>query len=205
MKRSISIVLVLAFIIGLIPVVAKAKLVACVGDSITYGYGLTNLASNSYPAQLARMLQQFDNQWETQNFGVSGATLLRNTNMPYVVQNAYNRALSSEPEVVIIMLGGNDSARATSSQIEQYFIPDYLALIDAFAQLPSQPKIFVCNPPPIFGGGYGSNNMIRDVIIPLIQQLPTYRAVEVIDMYTPLEESGHLFPDYLHPIQKERR
>jgi len=29
--------------------------------------------------------------------------------------------------------------------------------------------------------------------------LPTYRAVEVIDLYTPLEESGHLFPDYLHP------
>ena len=199
MKRIISIVLVLAFIIGLFPGVARARMVACVGDSITYGYGISNLSSNSYPAQLARMLLQFDRKWETQNFGVSGATLRRTGNMPYVVQNAYNRALSSEPEVVIIMLGSNDSARATSSQIEQYFISDYLALIDAFAQIPSQPKIFVCNPPPIFGGGYGSNNMIRNVIIPLIQQLPTYRAVEVIDMYTPLEESGHLFPDYLHP------
>jgi len=153
MKKTISLVLFLAFIIGLIPGVAKAKLVACVGDSITYGLGIPNRNDNSYPAQLAGMLQQFDNQWETQNFGVSSTTLLRNTNMPYVVQSAYNRALASEPDVVIIQLGSNDSARATSSQIEQDFIPDYLALIDAFAQLPSQPKIFICNPPPIFGGG----------------------------------------------------
>jgi lysophospholipase L1-like esterase len=65
------VILVLAFIIGLTPGVAKAKLVACVGDSITYGWGISNLKDNSYPAQLAKMLQQFDSQWETQNFGVS--------------------------------------------------------------------------------------------------------------------------------------
>ena len=153
MKKTISLVLVLAFIIGLIPGVAKAKLVACVGDSITYGWGIPDRNHNCYPAQLATILQSVDSEWETQNFGVSGATLLRNTNKPYVVQNAYNSALASEPYVVIIMLGTNDSARATNSAIEQDFIPDYLALIDAFAQLPSQPKIFICNPPPIFGGG----------------------------------------------------
>ncbi len=198
-KTKMLAILVLAFIIGVIPSVAKAKLVACVGDSITYGLGISNRASNCYPAQLATILQSFDSEWETQNFGVSSTTLLRNTNKPYVVENAYNSALASEPDVVIIQLGSNDSARATSSQIEQDFSPDYLALIDAFAQLPSKPKIFICNPPPIFGGGYGSNTTLRDVIIPLIQQLPTYRAVEVIDLYTPLEELGHLFPDYLHP------
>jgi len=191
--------LVLTLIIGLIPDVAKAKLVACVGDSITYGGGIPNRNDNSYPAQLARMLQQFDNEWETQNFGHRGATLLRNKSDSYVKKNAYNNALASDPDVVIIMLGTNDSARASISEIEQRFIPDYLALIDAFAQLPSQPRIFVCYPPPIFGGNHGNDNTIRNVIIPLIEQLPTYRTVEVIDMYTPLEESGHLFPDQLHP------
>ncbi|MHC4071571.1 MAG: GDSL-type esterase/lipase family protein [Planctomycetota bacterium] len=202
MKKKITVVLVSALIIGLISGAANAKLVACVGDSITYGWGIPNRNDNSYPAQLVSMLQQFDNEWETQNFGHSGATLLSNTNLPYVSQNAYNRALASEPDVVVIQLGSNDTARATILQIEQNFIPDYLALIDAFAQLPSQPRIFVCNPPPIFGGGYGSNATLRDLIIPLIEQLPTYRAVEVIDLYTPLEESGHLFPDNLHPNTK---
>ena len=199
MKKTTLIVSVFAFIIGLTSGVANAKLVACVGDSVTYGYGLANRASNSYPAQLATILQSSDSEWETQNFGVSGATLLRNTNKPYVAQSAYNRALESEPDVVVIQLGGNDTARATILQIEQNYISDYLALIDAFAQLVSQPKIFVCYPPPAFGGSYGSNETLRDVIIPLIEQLPTYRDVEIIDMHTPMEDLGHLFPDFLHP------
>jgi len=202
MKKKISIVLVLTFVIGLFPGVAMAKLVACVGDSITYGYGIFNPNDNSYPAQLAGilpMLQGFDSEWETQNFGHSGATLLSNKGASYITKTAYTRALESEPDVVVIMLGSNDSARASISEIEQRFISDYLELIDAFAQLPSQPRIFVCYPPPIFGGSYGSDTMITDVIIPLIQQLPMHREVEVIDMYTPLEECGHLFPDNLHP------
>ena len=199
MKKRTSIVWVLVFITGLIPGVAKAKLVACVGDSITDGWGITNQAANSYPAQLAVILRCFDGEWETQNFGHSGATLLRNKGASYVAQNVYDRALASEPDVVIIMLGSNDSARASISEIERNFTPDYLALIDAFAQLPSQPEIFVCYPPPIFGGGYGNNNTIRDVIIPLIEQLPTYGTVEVIDLNAPLAEARHLFPDNLHP------
>ena len=172
MKKKISIILVLAFTIGLIPGVALARLVACVGDSITYGTGISNRNYNSYPAQLAGFLQEVDNKWETQNFGVSGATLLKKTNKPYVEESLYKRALASEPEVVIVQLGSNDSAHVSISQIEQDFIPDYLALIDAFEQLRSHPKIFVCCPPPIFGGNYGNNNTIKDVIIPLVQQLP---------------------------------
>ena len=140
MKKTISIVLVSACIIGVIPGAATAKLVACVGDSITWGDGIPDQSYNSYPAQLARILQEVDNKWETQNFGVSGATLMRNGRKPYVVQLPFIRALASEPEVVVIMLGTNDCVAARST-IERHFIPDYLALIDAFAELPSHPKI----------------------------------------------------------------
>ena len=93
MKKAISLVLILALVFGLTVNLANAKLVACVGDSITYGSGISNRDYNSYPAQLNRMLQKFDNQWQTQNFGVSGATLLRNADKPYVQQSAYNQAL----------------------------------------------------------------------------------------------------------------
>jgi len=57
MKKKISIVLVLVLFIGLIPGVANAKLVACVGDSITYGTGISNRNDNSYPVQLADILR----------------------------------------------------------------------------------------------------------------------------------------------------
>ena len=199
MKKKISIVLVLAFIIGLIPGVAKAKLVACVGASITYGYGLPNRASNCYPAQLARILQEVDNEWETQNFGVSGATLLRKCNYPYVVQGAYNSALASEPDVVVIHLGGNDSA-SNNWVHKDDFIPDYLELIDSFAQLPSHPKIFICYLTPR-SSPYPDmrNSVIRNEIDPLISQLPTYRDVQLIDLYTAMKDSPNLYqPDGVH-------
>ncbi len=70
-------------------VCGAAKLVACVGDSITYGSGIANPAQDRYPAQLQRILQQYDPAWKVQNFGVSGATLLSKGDLPYVHQTAY--------------------------------------------------------------------------------------------------------------------
>jgi len=109
MKKKITLILILILVLSLTVDVANAKLVACVGDSITYGSGISNRDNNSFPAQLGRMLQKFDNQWQTQNFGVSGATLLRNADKPYVQQSAYNQALAARPDAVIIKLGTNDS------------------------------------------------------------------------------------------------
>ena len=142
MKKSTSIVLALAFIIGLIPDVANAKLVACVGDSITYGTGLSNRNYNSYPAQLARILQGFDSEWETRNFGVNGTCVLRKGSMPYITQSTFHDVLASEPDVVVIQLGVNDSV-PNNWRYKDDFIPDFLVLIDAFAQLPTQPKIYI--------------------------------------------------------------
>jgi len=62
----------------------QAEKIACVGDSITYGAGIPNRMTGSYPAQLHQMLQPYDDQWEVRNFGVSGATLLRRGDLPYV-------------------------------------------------------------------------------------------------------------------------
>ena len=47
--------------------------VACIGNSITYGYGLDNPDKESYPARLQEML---GNNYDVKNFGKSGATLL---------------------------------------------------------------------------------------------------------------------------------
>src|SRR4051812_1868247 len=54
--------------------------VACVGDSITFGYGIKDRDHNSYPAQLGVML---GNKWEVRNFGVNGVTALRKGTRPY--------------------------------------------------------------------------------------------------------------------------
>jgi lysophospholipase L1-like esterase len=199
MKKTISLVLVLAFVFGLTADMAYAKLVACVGDSITYGSGISNRNYNSFPAQLGRMLQKFDNQWQVQNFGVSGATLLRNADKPYVRQSAYNQALAAEPDAVIIKLGTNDS-KPNNWIHKDDFVSDYSSLIDAFAELPSKPKIWICYPVPAFNDNFGiSNAVIKDEIIPLVSRIADLKGVEIIDLYTALSDASALFPDGIHP------
>lgn len=77
---------------------------ACVGDSITQGDGLA--ADDSYPSQLQALLGE---EWKVGNFGVSGRTLLKKGDHPYWTESAYQKALEFEPDVVIIMLGTNDT------------------------------------------------------------------------------------------------
>ena len=57
--------------------------VACVGNSITYGYTLPNPATDSYPSQLQQLL---GDTYEVGNFGKSGATLLNKGHRPYMQQ-----------------------------------------------------------------------------------------------------------------------
>jgi len=199
MKKTILLVLSVAIVLGLTVNIADAKLVACVGDSITYGSGISNRDYNSYPAQLDRILQKFDNQWQVQNFGVSGATLLRNADKPYVQQSAYNQVLAANPDAIIIKLGTNDS-KPHNWVLKDDFVSDYSFLIDAFAELPSKPKIWICYPVPAFNDNFGiSNAVIKDEIIPLVSQIAELKGVEIIDLYTALSDTSALFPDGIHP------
>ena len=197
MKTSLTVVAVLSMLF--VPGVAQAKLVACVGDSITYGSGIPNASIDSYPAQLERMLQQFDVQWQATNFGVSGATLLRRGDKPYNGLSAYQSALNSEPDIVVIMLGTND----TKSQNWAYkddFIDDYVRLIDSFSQLPKTPEIWICKPVPVFQENFGIRDPILiEELIPLIDQIVEQTDVHLIDMYAAMQGVGHLYADGVHP------
>ena len=199
MRKFISYSLALVFAVSLSANVAEAKLVACIGDSITYGSGISDRANDSYPAQLGRMLQEFDPQWETQNFGVSGATLLRKGDKPYVQQSAYSQALSAQPDVVVIKLGTNDSKPYNWVYKDEY-VADYLYLIDRFAELPSAPEIWICKPVPAFNSNFSiSGPVIENEILPLIDEIAQQRDVRVIDLFTALSGAAGLFPDGIHP------
>ncbi|MEN6426837.1 MAG: GDSL-type esterase/lipase family protein [Phycisphaerales bacterium] len=191
---------VLAVLVGCgLAACAQAKRVACVGDSITYGSGIADRMNDGYPAQLQRILRQFDPAWEVLNFGVSGATLLRRGDKPYINQSAYNDARACNPDIVIIKLGTNDS-KPQNWQYKGEFVADYSNLIDAFRVLPSKPVVWICKPVPAFAVNFTIRpDVIRDEILPLIDQISQEKTAPVIDLYTALLNYGSLFPDAIHP------
>ena len=80
--------------------------VACVGNSITYGAGISNREKNAYPAQLQYYL---GDGYEVRNFGSNGATAQSDGDYPYVHTRAYGKSKNFLPDIVLIKLGTNDT------------------------------------------------------------------------------------------------
>ncbi|UCF17912.1 MAG: SGNH/GDSL hydrolase family protein [Phycisphaerales bacterium] len=170
--------------------------VACVGDSITFSSGIKFRTRDNYPAQLGRMLGK---KWQVRNFGVSGATLLKNGDKPYWEQQALGDALAYNPHVVIIKLGTNDT-KPQNWKFKDEFILDYADMIKQFRNLPAKPRIWICNPVPAYPERWGiSDARIRNEVIPLVGKVGRKLVVPVIDLYEPLSEKPGLFPDLIHP------
>ena len=193
---------------SLVSTLASPLRVACVGDSITWGSGISNREHNSYPAQLAGML---GTNWEVRNFGVNATTLLHQGDLPYVKQPAYPQALAFKPDGVVIDFGANDSKHPGDGSLDadkavnnwQYktnFIHDYKEMIAAFRRANPEASVFICLPTPDYPGRWGINDKtIREEMIPLIRDVARESGVTVIDLYTPLSNRKELFPDTVHP------
>jgi acyl-CoA thioesterase I len=182
--------------------------VACVGDSITYGYGLKDRAHDSYPAWLGRWL---GGDYDVRNFGVNGATLLHKGDIPYFKQKAYAGALAFKPNIVVVMLGTNDSKHRGPGSLDaekainnwQYkadYVPDYKELIAAFRRANPSVTIYVCLPTRCFPGRWGINNKtIHDEIIPMVRKVAKAEHTKIIDLYHSLPNKKYLLPDTVHP------
>jgi acyl-CoA thioesterase-1 len=193
MKKTILLVLVPVFIISPIPCVVEAKLVACVGDSNTKGRGLSDPINECYPAQLEGLLRQFDPHWETRNFGVNGASVSRQGDIPYIDTAEYAEALASNPDVVILCFSV-DAWLFNSGLTEESYVSAYISLIDTFATLPSEPKIWICYPLKVFAVPHkSSDEIIKNQIIPLITQIASEKELPIIDFYTAFENFSDFF------------
>jgi len=182
--------------------------VACVGDNITYGAGLHDRNNTSYPACLGRLL---GTGYDVSNFGVSGATMLHKGDLPYIKQKAHDKALAFKPDILVIMLGTNDSKHpgpgsldtanvANNWQYKSEFLPNYEALIAEFRAVNPAVKIYACDPPPAFPGRWGINNTtIHSEVIPLVHQVAADEKVNEINVYDAFASHSDMFPDTVHP------
>lgn len=173
--------------------------VACVGNSVTYGYGLKDPATQSYPTQLQALL---GSGYEVGNFGHSGATLLSKGHRPYIKEPEYQKALDFQADLVVIHLGLNDTDPRNWPDYGDEFLPDYCALIDAFREANPNVKIWICRMTPIFHRHPRFQSGTRDWhadIQQVIEKVAESAGVGLIDLHEPLYNHPELFPDALHP------
>lgn len=199
MKKHIILFLMMSIISS--PVISQEKIkVACIGNSVTYGYCHENPAVTSYPSQLAAML---GDDYEVGNFGKSGATLLRKGHRPYNEQEEYKKALLFAPDIAIIHLGLNDTDPRNWKYYKKEFISDYIALIEAIEKTNPDVEIYICRMTPIFHWHHRFLKGTRDwywEIQETIENIAVNIAeVKLIDLQELLYHRPDLMPDALHP------
>lgn len=202
MKKHLYTYLLLCCLCGIYPAYAQKKIkVAAIGDSVTEGFGLQNPDSASYPAVLQRLLGE---AYQVENFGHSGATLLRRGYNPYAETQKFHQAIAAQADIAVIHLGLNDTDPRNFPHYRDQFVSDYLWLIDTLRAHNPTLKIHVCKMSPIFTGHprfssstFGWYHQIQE----MIAQVAAARQLPVIDFYGELHNRPDLFTDAptLHP------
>ena len=173
--------------------------VACIGNSITDGFGIDMRTKYGYPAQLQSILG--DGYW-VKNFGVSSRTMLNKGDYPYMNELAWRDALAFKPDIVIIKLGTNDS-KPENWQYGEEFKKDLQQMITILRNN-GKPKIFLCTPIPAFKPTWNINDkVITDEIIPIQQKVAKQYGLQVIDLHTLMANDGDkVIGDGIHPDDK---
>ena len=150
MKKLI--LMLLLFAASLAGAAEKTK-VACIGDSITYGHGLADRANESYPAQLQKLLDEFEpGKYEVRNFGNSGRGIYLDSmrgseKRGFRYMPEHKAALEWKPDIVICNLGINDCGEYikeyTGGRERGQFKREYLKLLMDYRRANDEAKIFI--------------------------------------------------------------
>jgi len=177
---------------------ATDKKVACVGNSITYGYGLSSPYYESYPTQLDTLL---GTGYGVSNFGVSGKTMIKAVNDAYWTQSAFTSARAYLPDLVVIELGTNDSKDYIWPYYKQNFKADYAAMVDTFRVLSSNPDVWVTLQPPANNPSWNMYDTTIDrQVNPAILDVAKQKGLSVIDLHTAMKGHGEwMQDDSVHP------
>lgn len=190
----------ICFLLGSMMMTAAGKVkVACVGNSITYGAGITNPVRDGYPGLLSQMLGE---GYDVRNYGVSGRTLLLKGDRPWTNEPEYQAALAFCPDIVTIKLGTNDT-KPFNWVYASEFPADLEKLVRSFQALPSHPKVILCYPVPAYRLDWGINDsIIKNGVLPYIDEVAAKTGAEVLDLYTPFTGKPELFVDQIHPNEQ---
>ena len=179
--------------------------VACVGDSVTYGFGIPRRSVSCYPAALQKLL---GNGYCVNNYGYSGRTACTLGDRPYQAEALYGKSLDFAPDIAVILLGANDSKTfnwGAGNGYARQFENDLRELVSAYRDLPSHPKVYIATPLPAYADKSGNvryeiqPDVIRNEIVPAVRNIAAETGAELIDLYPVFEGKQALYSDGLHP------
>jgi len=174
-----------------------ATRIAAVGDSIT-NYGI---AGANYPEHLDEML---GDGYTVQNFGEANYAAQSFSDFPYETTSSYEESLAFDPEIVLFMLGTNDT-KANNWEGKETFKNEYTNLLENYSDLESVSRVILASPPTVFldnvmQGSIDPTNIepIRDVVAEVAEEYD----LEFVDMME--ETAGHSewFTDGIHPNEE---
>lgn len=151
--------------------------VACVGDSITYGHGITNWPKNNYPRLLGDML---GDGYCVNNYGHHGGTLQSTGDQPYVSYVEYSDSLNFKADILVFMLGSND-AKEENWHGEEAFKAEYLARLSEYKADNPDIKIILCTPPKSYREN-SQNPERADKIAAVVREISLEEGYELIDI-----------------------
>ena len=187
-----------------IPKVKKNQIkVACVGNSITYGFGIGNWPKYNYPKQLQKLLGK---DYCVANFGLSGSCVGAFADLPYKRTKVYKKSLEYEADILVFMLGSNDSKYQNWTNKEQ-FKQEYLTLLKTYKK-DENIKIYICTIARAFYSE-GNNSPLTNFkiqpemvekIAEVIKEIATENGYQLIDINNLTTHNHEWFSDdNIHP------
>jgi acetyl esterase/lipase/lysophospholipase L1-like esterase len=181
------------------PYKQTALRVACIGNSITDGYGIDMSNEKGYPAILQHLL---GDDYRVMNFGVSARTLLNKGNLPYMKEQAWRDALDFQPNIAIIKLGTNDS-KIENWRYGKDFAHDLQQMIDSLKSLPTHPDIYLCSPIPAAKIWNIQDSVIVNEISPILKKSAKKNKLHFIDLHSAFHNNDgkQMQRDGIHPTK----
>jgi lysophospholipase L1-like esterase len=157
-----------------------------------------NRRKNSYPSVLQGLLGP---DYEVRNFGYNDASARFDADTPYVKKQVYQKSLAWNPDIVLLMLGSNDTKRRNWDP--DIFRRDYAALVDSYQALPSAPRVILIAPIrifqpltiPVLGLYYET---METGVRPAIREIAAEKGLELVDLVDLFPDSKYMM-DGVHP------